>query len=377
MMKIELIATSTFGLESIVADEVEDLGYKKLSVENGKVTFLGDEKAICRSNLWLRVADRVKIKMGEFKATTFEELFEQTKALPWEWWITQDAKFPVEGKSIKSKLYSVSDCQAIVKKAVVDRLKDTYGDQWFSEEGPTYKIEVSILKDTVTLSIDTTGPGLHKRGYRTDQGKAPIKETLAAAMLKLAKYNSDRTLIDPFCGSGTICIEAAMIGQNIAPGMNREFVSESWENISKKSWKEARKETHDVAEYDKELSIQGYDIDGRVTKIAQQHISEAMLDDVIHIQKRDVKDLSSKDKYGMIVTNPPYGERIGEKEQVEELYRTMGDVFSKLDTWSFYVLTSNREFEELFGKEATKRRKLYNGRIACQYYQYYGPKPGK
>ncbi len=374
-MTIELIATATFGLEAIVAQEVKDLGYKDVSVENGKVTFKADELALCRTNFWLRTADRIRLKVGEFKATSFEELFEKTKALPWSEIIPAEAEFPVEGKSIKSKLFSVPDCQAIVKKAVVESMKKKYKREWFDEKGPLYKIEVALLKDIATLTIDTTGPGLHKRGYRETGSQAPLKETLAAALIILSRWHPGTTLIDPLCGSGTIPIEAALIGQNIAPGMNREFVSESWPTIPKALWQEARKETHDLAQFERPLDIIGTDIDERSLKIARNNVREAQLEDFIHFQQMSVSDLSSKKKYGKIICNPPYGERIGEKPEVEELYKEMGKNFEKLDTWSFYILTSHPNFEILFGKPASKKRKLYNGRIKVDYYQYFGSRP--
>ncbi len=375
MNKIQLIATAAFGLEAVVAREVKDLGYEDIQVENGKVTFTADLKAICRSNLWLRTADRVLLKIGEFKALTFDELFEKTKALPWGDWIPEDGEFPVDGKSIRSQLASVPDCQAIVKKAVVEKMKQKYKRDWFDETGAKYRIEVALLNDIATLTIDTSGAGLHKRGYRTLSNKAPIKETLAAGLILLSYWNPDRVLIDPFCGSGTIPIEAALIGKNIAPGMNRNFVSEEWSIIDKNLWRDARKETHDLAKYDRPLRIYGSDIDGEVLKLARFHIEEAMLEDDIHVQKLPVSELASRFDYGCIICNPPYGERLGEKEEVEQIYQQMRKVFNKLDTWSQYIITSNSEFESIYGKKADKRRKLYNGRIECTYYQYHGPRP--
>jgi putative N6-adenine-specific DNA methylase len=374
---IELIATSTFGLESVVADEVKSLGYEKVSVENGKVTIQADIKDIPRLNLWLRTSDRIRLKIGEFEARTFDELFEKTKALPWSDWLPENAEFPVEGKSVKSTLFSVSDCQAIVKKAIVEHMKQKYKKDWFDENGPMYKIEVALLKDVATLTIDTSGPGLHKRGYRTLIGEAPLKETMAAALILLSKWRSDISLIDPFCGSGTIPIEAALIGQNIAPGMNREFASENWPIIPREIWREARKETHDLARYDEPLEIIGTDIDEEALKIARANAEEAMVRDSIHFQRMDMRDLKTKKKYGKIICNPPYGERIGEEKEVERLYRDMGAVYSTLDTWSYYIITSNENFEQLFGKPASKKRKLFNGNLKVDYYQYFGPRPPK
>lgn len=375
MNKVELIATSTFGLESVVAEEVKKLGYTDLQVENGKVTFQADLSAIPRTNLWLRTSDRVRVKIGEFRATTFDELFEQTKALPWADWIPENGNFPVEGKSVKSTLFSVPDCQAIVKKAVVESLKKKYKTEWFEEKGPVYKIEVALLKDIATLTIDTSGPGLHKRGYRELIGTAPLKETMAAALILLSRWNPDRVLVDPFCGSGTIPIEAALIGQNIAPGMNREFVSESWPVIPKTLWREARAETHDLADYDRKMEIIGTDIDDEVLKIARRNAIEAGVEESIHFQRMAMKELSSKRKYGYLISNPPYGERLSDRKEVVRLYKELGQVCSKLDTWSFYVITSDEQFEEHFGRTASKKRKLYNGNLKVDYYQFFGPKP--
>jgi putative N6-adenine-specific DNA methylase len=371
----QLIATAAMGLEALVAKEVRALGYE-CEVDNGKVSFKGDEYAIARSNLWLRTAARVKIKVGEFKALTFDELFEKTKALPWEKFLPEDAAFPVDGKSIKSKLFSISDCQAIVKKAVVERLKNHYKrNTWFEETGGLFRIEVSMLKDIATITIDTSGLGLHKRGYRSDQGGAPLKETIAAALVMLTNWKPDRPFIDPFCGSGTIPIEAALIGQNIAPGFNREFVSESWNWIPSKVWEDVRTEAEDLANYDQPLDITGSDIDHRMVKIAQENANEAGFGDLIHFKQMQVKDISTKKEYGVIVGNPPYGERLGEKKEVEQMYKEMGQAFSILDTWSIYILTSNEEFEQFYGKPATKKRKLFNGFIRTDLYQYWGRKP--
>ena len=375
MSKVNLIATSTFGLESVVKEEVIKLGYNEVKVENGKVEFVADISAIPRTNLWLRSADRVRLKIGEFKAKSFEELFEKTKSLPWADWIPADAQFPVEGKSVKSKLFSVSDCQAIVKKAVVESMKQKHKKEWFPETGETYKIEVALLKDIATLTIDTTGPGLHKRGYRDWIGTAPLKETMAAALITLAKWTPNRPLIDPFCGSGTIPIEAALIGQNIAPGMNREFVSEKWQVIPKQAWRDARAETHDLANYDQKLEIIGSDIDESILKVAKRNAFEATVDEQIQFQRFPVANLTTNNDYGAIICNPPYGERLSERNEVGKLYKQMGEVFLSLDTWSYYILTSHEGFESFFGKEATKKRKLYNGNLKVDYYQYFGPLP--
>ena len=374
-MKYELIATSAMGLEALVAKEVRDLGYE-CEVENGKIFYSGDDMAIARSNLWLRTADRVKIKIGEFRATTFDQLFENTKALPWEHFLPENAEFPVTGKSLKSKLFSVSDCQAIVKKAIVTRLQKHYKrTSWLEENGPLFKIEVALLKDIATITLDTSGAGLHKRGYRTDQGEAPLKETLAAALVMLTNWSPDRPFIDPFCGSGTIPIEAALIGQNIAPGFNREFLSESWSLIPERVWKEARMEAEDLANYDQALDITGTDIDHRMVKIAEENSFEAGLGNLISFKQMRVQDLTVKKDYGVMIGNPPYGERLGDKPDVEQMYREMGKVLGELDTWSIYILTSNPAFESLYGKPATKRRKLFNGFIRTDLYQYWGKRP--
>jgi len=375
MSQFTLIATAAFGLESLVADELRALGYTDLKVENGKVFFPGDARAICRTNLWLRQAERVFVQIGQFTACTFDELFEQTKALPWEEWLPVDACFPVQGKSVKSTLFSVSDCQAIVKKAIVERLKIKYQQNWFEENGPTYPVEVALLKDVVTLSIDTSGIGLHKRGYRKLVSKAPVRETLAAAMLSLSHWKPERVLIDPFCGSGTIPIEAALRGLNIAPGLKRDFAAERWPNLPEEMWVEARTEAADLIRKDVTPEIEGYDFDKEVLSLARFHAREAGVEEYIHFQERPFADLSSKKKYGYIICNPPYGERLEDKATVERLYRQMGQIFKKLDTWSFYVLTSSEDFEKLLGRQASKNRKLYNGMIKCYYYQFFGPRP--
>ncbi|UQD52505.1 class I SAM-dependent RNA methyltransferase [Bacillus methanolicus] len=375
MDNYQLIATSAMGLEALVAKEVRDLGYE-CQVENGKVSFSGDETAIARTNLWLRTADRIKLKVGEFKATTFDELFEKTKSLPWEKYLPEDAEFPVIGKSVKSKLFSVSDCQAIVKKAVVERLKNAYKrTSWFEETGALFRIEVALHKDIATLTIDTSGSGLHRRGYRAGQGEAPLKETLAAALVMLTNWTPERPFVDPFCGSGTIPIEAALIGQNIPPGFNREFVSETWNWMPEKIWEDVRIEAEDLAKYDQPLEITGSDIDHRMIKIAKENAFEAGLGDLIQFKQMQVKDFTTKKEYGVIVGNPPYGERIGEKKQVEQMYREMGEVFAPLETWSIYILTSHPDFEQLYGKPATKKRKLFNGFIRTDYYQFWGKRP--
>lgn len=375
MRQVKLIATATFGLEAIVADEVRKLGYSDVVVENGRVIFVAELAAIARANLWLRAADRVRLVIGEFKAVTFDELFEKTKALPWYEWIDPEGEFPVDGKSVKSTLFSISDCQAIVKKAVVESMKSKYKKDWFPENGALYRVEVSILKDQVTLTIDTSGPGLHKRGYRDWIGTAPLKETLAAGLIYLSRWRNDRPLLDPFCGSGTIPIEAAMIGKNIAPGMNREFASESWPVIPRELWRTARAETHDLANFSQKVEILGTDIDGEMVRVAERNAEQAMLDGEISFKRIDIKDLHIVGDYGVLICNPPYGERISERSEVERLYRTLGEKYRSYRTWSYFVLTANEQFERYFGAIASKKRKLYNGNIKVDYYQYYGPLP--
>ncbi|TRZ37776.1 class I SAM-dependent RNA methyltransferase [Niallia circulans] len=372
MKQYSLVATAAMGLEAIVAKEVRDLGYE-CTVDNGKVHFKGDEKAIARCNMWLRTADRVKIIVGEFRATTFDELFEKTKALNWQDYLPVNAQFPVAGKSVKSKLFSVSDCQAIVKKAIVNKLSTHYNKTgWLEENGAMFKIEISMLKDVATLTIDTSGHGLHRRGYRVGQGEAPIKETLAAALIQLTNWTPDRPFADPFCGSGTIAIEAALIGQNIAPGFNREFISEEWDWMSAKVWDEVRMEAEDLANYDQPLDITGTDIDHRMVKIAGENAFEAGLGELVTFKQMQVRDFTTMKENGVIVGNPPYGERLGDKPSVQRMYQEMGQAFEPLETWSIYMLTADEQFEEHYGKKATKKRKLFNGFIKTDYYQYWG-----
>ncbi len=375
MNNIDLIATTTFGLEAVAKRELMQLGYDDLKVENGKVNFKATEKDIPRANLWLRTADRVLLRMGEFKALSFDELFEKTKALPWDEWITEDANFVVEGKSINSKLFSISDCQRIVEKAVVEKLKTKYDRNWFEKTGAKYTIEVALLKDVATLTIDTSGPGLHRRGYRDRQGEAPIKETLAAAMVLLSFWNKDRVLFDPFCGSGTIPIEAAMIGKNMAPGIDRSFASEEWPRVKKEYWKEARKEALKAIDNDTRLDIIACDIDKRSILVARDNAANFGLEDDIAFFVKDFRDAELNNEYGVLITNPPYGERIGEREEIELLHKDLGKKFEELDTWSSYIITSDESFEKYYGKKADRKRKLYNGKIKVDYYQYYGPRP--
>ena len=374
MQTVKLVATAAMGLESVVADEVKQLGYE-VEVENGKVIFDAPISAIPRCNLWLRTADRVKIIVGKFKAETFDELFEGTKALNWENYISEEGQFPVSGKSIKSKLFSVPDCQAIVKKSIAERLKLKYGmASKMPETGALYKVEVALLKDVVTLTLDTSGVGLHKRGYRTGQGEAPLKETLAAALVMLTNWKPEYPLIDPFCGSGTIPIEAALIGQNIAPGFNREFASEEWSFIKKKFWDEALTEAEDLANYDQKLDITGSDISHKLIAISGENAIEAGLADLITWKQMQVSDLSIKQNNGYIISNPPYGERMSDQEEVKQMYKDLGLVMNQHPSWSVYVITAFAAFEKQYGEKATKKRKLFNGFIETNYYQYFGRK---
>lgn len=377
-MNLEIIATATFGLEAIVKREVEGLGLKVLKSEDGKITYSGDERAVVKSNLWLRCADRVLLKMGEFNAFSFEELFQQTKALPWEAWIPEDGKFTVTGTSVRSTLYSVPDCQAIVKKAIVEKLKDTYHCDWFKETGADYTIKVTILKDRVTMTIDTSGAGLHKRGYRVQDVAAPIKETLAAAMVQLSFWKEGRLLVDPFCGSGTIAIEAAMIGRNMAPGLGRKFASEGWPAIPENIWKEERKAALEAIKQDADVRVLASDINPMAIKAAQKNAEVAGVEDCIEFSVLPVSKLKATENHGIVVCNPPYGERIGEKDEIHRIYKDLKAFFKENPTWSLYLITTDKEFEFLtFGKSADRRRKLYNGRLEVCYYQYYGLKPAK
>lgn len=379
MKQFRITVTSAFGIEGLLRKEMNNLGYvDNLQVEKGGVTFWGNVEDLVRCNLWIRQGERVVIEMGQFKAVTFEELFQGTLALPWEDWIGEDAAFPVNGKSAHSTLFSVSDCQAIVKKAIVERLKQKYKKvTWFEETGPLYGVEVKILKDMVTLVIDTTGPGLHKRGYRKLGTTAPLKETLAAVMLTLSNWRPNTPLVDPFCGSGTIPIEACLKAMQIAPGLKRDFVCQTWPQIDARLWEEARQEAQDAIKIIPDLRIEGYDIDGAVLSMARYHAKLAGVEPYIHFQQRDVKDFRTSKKYGAIITNPIYGERLADLQEAGELYELMGRTFADLDTWSFYILTSHPDFEKHFGRKATKNTKLFNGRLECRLYQYHGPRPPK
>jgi putative N6-adenine-specific DNA methylase len=377
MSRYEYMAPCHFGLESVLKKEITDLGYEIVQVDDGRVIFAGDESAICRANIFLRTTERVLLKVDKFKAETFDELFEKTKAIPWENYIPANGKFWVaKATSIKSKLFSPSDIQSIMKKAIVERLKQVYKIEWFPEDGNEYPIRITFMKDEITIGIDTSGESLHRRGYRKLASKAPITETLAAALILLTPWNKDRILVDPFCGSGTIPIEAAMIGANIAPGMNRSFISENWTDIiPKKSWYAAIEEANDVKLSNVDMTIQGYDLDGEIVNAARQNAVLAEVDKYIHFQQRSVSDLSHNKKYGFIITNPPYGERLEDQETLPGLYKEIGRTFNALDSWSYYIITSYEDAQKYIGRTADKNRKIYNGMIKTYFYQFMGPKP--
>lgn len=382
MERMELIAPCHFGLEAVLKREIIDLGYEIAEVEDGRVTFYGDADAVCRSNIFLRTAERILVKAGSFHAGTFEELFEGTRALPWERYIPKDGKFWVaKANSVSSKLFSPSDIQKIVKKAIVERMKQTYHTDWFEETGESYPLRISIIKDIVTVGLDTTGESLHKRGYRKFTAPAPVSETLAAAILLLSPWKKDRVLVDPFCGGGTIPIEAAMLARNIAPGMEREFTAEGWSNlIPRKIWYDAVTEANDLIIQDAQLTIQGYDISEEALKMARANSQLAGVEKDIHFQQRDIRDFSSPKKYGFVISNPPYGERLSTKEEMWNLYRNIGQVMEENETWSFFLLSGYEDAVKAIGaggsrKKATKNRKIYNGMMKTYLYQYMGQKP--
>ncbi len=379
MRTFDLLVPCHFGLEAVIKREIYDLGYEITKVEDGRITFEGDAEAICRANIFLRTAERVMIQVGRFKATTFEELFQGIKNLPWEEYIPEDGKFWVKkASSINSKLFSPSDIQSIAKKAMVERLKQKYHKDWFKEDGAPYPVRIFLLKDEVTVALDTSGDSLHKRGYRTMTSKAPLTETLAASLIMLTPWRKDRILVDPFCGSGTFPIEAAMIAANIAPGMNREFTAEQWTNlVDRKLWYECVKEAEDMIDTSVKVDIQGYDIDGEVIKAARENAKRAGVDHMIHFQQRAVADLSHPKKYGFIITNPPYGERLEEKEDLPALYTQIGQAYAGLDSWSMFMITSYADTEKYIGRKADKNRKIYNGMLKTYFYQFLGPKPPK
>ena len=379
MKTYELVVPCHFGLEAVLKREIYDLGYEITKVEDGRVTFEGDEEAICRANIFLRTAERVMIQVGRFKATTFEELFQGIKNLPWEEYIPEDGKFWVKkASSINSKLFSPSDIQSIAKKAMVERMKQKYHKEWFKEDGAAYPVRIFLLKDEVTVALDTSGDSLHKRGYRTMTSKAPLTETLAASLIMLTPWRKDRILVDPFCGSGTFPIEAAMIAANVAPGMNRDFTAEEWTNlIDRKLWYECVKEAEDMIDTTVKVDIQGYDIDGDVIKAARENAKRAGVEHMIHFQQRAVADLSHPKKYGFIITNPPYGERLEDKADLPELYTQIGQAYQRLDSWSMFLITSYTDTEKYIGRKADKNRKIYNGMLKTYFYQFLGPKPPK
>lgn len=379
MNTVELIAPCHFGLESVLKREILDLGYEIVQVEDGRITFRGDAQAIARANVFIRTAERIMVKVGSFPAKSFDQLFEGTKALAWEQYLPKNAKFWVSKASTKnSALFSGSDIQSVVKKAIVERLKTVYHVTWFEETGAEYPIRVFINKDIVSIGMDASGVSLHKRGYRQLVGKAPISETLAAALIMLTPWNKDRILVDPFCGSGTFPIEAAMIGARIAPGMNRSFTAQKWDNLlTRQAWMDAVEEAEDQILRDVKMSIQGYDIDSSIVKCAMENARAAGVDQQIHFQQRSVAELSHPKKYGFIITNPPYGERLEEKEELPDLYRMIAVSFDRLDTWSKYIITSYEDAEKYLGRKADKNRKIYNGMIKAYYYQYLGPRPPK
>ncbi len=379
MKTYEIMVPCHFGLEAVLKREIYDLGYEVTQVEDGRITFLGDAEALCRGNIFLRTTERVLLKVGRFKAETFEELFQGIKSLPWEEFIPADGKFWVtKASSIKSKLFSPSDIQRVAKKAMVERLKGEYDLEWFSEEGASYPVRIFLLKDEVIVTLDTTGESLHKRGYRYLASKAPLTETLAAALILLTPWQKDRILVDPFCGSGTFPIEAAMIAAGIAPGMNRHFLSEAWENlIPKELWRDCFQEAEEMVNKDITTDIQGYDIDEDIIKAARENAKRAGVENLIHFQQRDVSDLHHPKKYGFVITNPPYGERLEEKEVLPELYAKIGQAYKGLDSWSMYMITSYEDAEKYIGRKADKNRKIYNGMLKTYFYQFLGPKPPK
>lgn len=373
----ELIATTTFGIESICKRELEALGFEILSTENGKVTFLGDEAGIARANLWLRTADRVLLKVGEFKAFSFDDLFDGIKKIEWDEYIARNGQIIVNAKSVKSKLFSLRDIQSISKKAIVDKMLWKYKAHEMRENGKIHNMLISILKDNVTVTMDTSGPGLHKRGYRIKTVEAPMKETLGAALVLLSYYNKDRVLYDVFCGSGTIPIEAAMIARNIAPGLNRDFESKHWDFISKDVWKEETRNAYKKMDYAVDVQIYASDISKENLAAAMENAEEAGVDDCITFTHSDFRDLDIKDDYSIVISNPPYGERLGDDEEVKILYRDLGKKLGNFKTWSKYFLTSFDQFEHAYNFKADRKRKLYNGKLESWYYQYYGPRPIK
>jgi len=371
MNKFEIVVPTLFGIESVAAAEIRALGYEVLCVEDGRVTFAGDERAVCDANIWLRTGERVLIKVGEFYAVTFDELFEKSKALDWSLFITRHVAFPVKGFSVKSTLFSVSDCQSIIKKSIVESLKKKYAADWFDEQGAVYQIVFSIIKDKVTLMIDTTGQGLHKRGYRPKANAAPLSETVAAALVSISYYNENKILLDPFCGSGTIAIEAAMIAKNMPPGINRSFAGEKFSQLDKSIWTQAREQAKAKIRADVTPMIYACDIDPECIALTKQNSASAGVGEYIRATVSDMRDVKKPGERGVIITNPPYGMRLDTADGVADLYRDMGRVFAGFDNWLYYILTAEEDFERYFGRRADKKRKIYNGMIKCDYYQYF------
>jgi 23S rRNA (guanine2445-N2)-methyltransferase / 23S rRNA (guanine2069-N7)-methyltransferase len=371
----ELVATAASGTEAIVKRELAALGYVARTTTPGRLLFRGDAAAICRTNLWLRVAERVLIRIGSFPASDFDALFDGTMALPWEQWLPGDAEFPVQGRSHRSQLSSVPACQRSVKRAIVERLRKAHDAETLPETGALYSIEISLRDDVATLTLDTTGIGLHKRGYRPLVGEAQLRETLAAAMVQLSFWRAGRVLADPFCGTGTIPIEAALIGRNIAPGMRRQFACESWPTFDAEQWRLARESARAAVLPALTERLLAYDIDGETLSLARYHAQQAGVADDIHWQQRPFSELRAKAEYGCIVTNPPYGERMGDDREIVELYQSFPLVLRRLPTWSHYILSSRPDLEDLVGQRAARRRKLYNGSLECTYYQFHGPRP--
>ncbi len=374
--QLDLFATSTFGLEAVVVREIQALGYEGKVEQPGRIAFRGDQAAIARANLWLRSSDRVLLKIGAFEAEDFGALFDQTFALPWEQWLPRHAAFPVTGRSVKSQLSSIPACQRIVKKAVVEKLRSAHGVVKLPEDGPAFRIEIALLEDRATLTLDASGASLHKRGYRRLSGIAPLKETLAAGMVSLSFWRPDRPLLDPFCGTGTIPIEAALMGTQTAPGLGRDFAAEAWPRFEPNVWKRAREEARDLTTHESSLQIVGSDLDEAALRLSRHHARQAGVSDAIRFERRDFSELQCEGgEYGCFITNPPYGNRTDDRAGSKNLYRRMPEVLRRFPTWSHYILTSHQDFEQLVGREADRRRKLYNGRIACTYYQFHGPVP--
>jgi putative N6-adenine-specific DNA methylase len=376
MDTFDLLVCTAFGMEAVVVRELQELGYAESSVEDGRIRFTGDAAALCRANLWLRCAERVQVVVGDFQAVDFDQLFDQTKELPWEQWLAADARFPVEARCVRSRIRSVPNTQKMVKRAIVERLRKVYNRHWFGETGTEYNVEAQIFGDRVLLTLDATGPGLHKRGYRRQGGRAPLRETVAAALVKLSYWNRERLLVDPFCGSGTIPVEAAMIGRNLAPGRDRSFAAEQWPQVPVPVWSQARQEVRDLQDRRSlPVRIVARDRDPQAVKLARQHVRAAGVEGDVLVENKEFVEFPTNRDYGVLICNPPYGERIGERDEVRQLHRDMGELLRPLETWSLYILTAAPNFEREFGKRADRRRKIFSARIPCTYYQYLGPRP--